>query len=200
MKRRVKLELPEFVRDAVDGGTDPRLLDALAELGPLGATPGSGLRARLLAEIATPRRRFAPLFDALSDLFDLGDEALGALFERAASASEWGVAPVPQVRLLHLTGGPRVAAADNGLVRLAAGARFPAHEHLGQERVLVLEGGYKDEASGRVYLPGDLHEMPEGSTHAYVALPERELLLAVSVVGGVDVEGFGVLTPSGAAR
>jgi quercetin dioxygenase-like cupin family protein len=200
MKRREELELPEFAREAVDGGADPRLLDVLAELGPLGATPSAGLRARLLAEIATPRRRFAPLYDALSDLFDLGDEALAALFERAASPSEWSLATVPLVRLLHLTGGPRVAVADNGLVRLAAGGRFPTHRHLGQERVLVLEGGYKDEQSGRVYLPGDLHEMPAGSTHAYVALPERELLLAVSVVSGVEVEGFGVLTPSSAAR
>jgi quercetin dioxygenase-like cupin family protein len=200
MKRRDQLELPEFVREALDGGADPRLLDVLAELGPLGATPSAGLRSRLLAEIAVPRRRFAPLFDALSDLFDLGDDELGALFERAASPSEWHVAPLPQVRLLHLAGGPRVNMADSGLVRLAAGARFPPHKHLGQERVLVLQGGYKDEASSRVYLPGDLHEMPEGSTHAYVALPERELLLAVSVVGGVDVEGVGVLTPSSTAR
>jgi quercetin dioxygenase-like cupin family protein len=194
MKRRDELELPEFAGEA--GGADPRLLDALAELGPLGAAPGAGLRARLLAEIATPRRRFAPLFDALSDLFDLSDEALAALFERAAAPSEWSSAPVPQVRLLHLAGGARVATADNGLVRLAAGARFPLHKHLGQERVLVLEGGYKDEQSGRVYLPGDLHEMPAGSKHAYVALPERELLLAVSVVGGVEVDGLGVLTPA----
>jgi quercetin dioxygenase-like cupin family protein len=197
MKRRAGLELPEFAREAGDGGADPRLLGALAELGPASARPDPGRRARLLAEIATPRRRFAPLFDALRDLFDLDDEALAALFERAASPSEWDRAPLPQVHLLHLTGGPRVAAADSGLVRVAAGARFPTHKHLGQERVLVLEGGYKDEQSGRIYLPGDLHEMPAGSEHAYVALPERELLLAVSVVSGVVVEGLGVLTPAG---
>jgi quercetin dioxygenase-like cupin family protein len=197
MKRGDQLELPEFMREAGDGGVDPRLLDALAELGPAFAAPGSRLRARLLAEIARPGRRFAPLFDALSDLFDLGDQALAALFERAAAPSEWRSAPVPHVHLLHLQGGPRMATADNGLVRVAAGARFPPHKHLGQERVLVLAGGYTDEQSGCVYLPGDLHEMAAGSTHAYVALPARELLLAVSVVAGVEVEGFGVLTPSG---
>ena len=200
MKRRDRQELPEFAREAGQGSEDPQLLEALSDLRPENATPSAELRRRLLAEIATPRRRFAPLFDALSELFDLGDEALAALFERAAAATEWQSSPVPHTRLLHLSGGPRVAGADNGLVRLAAGARFPQHRHLGLERVLVLEGGYKDEQSGRVYLAGDLHEMPAGSAHAYTALPERELLLAVSVVSGVEIDGLGVLTPAGVQR
>jgi len=197
VKRRVDQELPEFARDDRGSRADPQLLDALTSLGPRSTIPSAGLRARLLAEIVTPRRRFAPLFDALTELFDLGDEALAAVFERAASASEWRSSPVPQTRLLHLAGGPRAAGADNGLVRLAAGATFPLHTHLGQERVLVLDGGYKDEQSGRLYLAGDLHEMPAGSAHAYTALPARELLLAVSVVAGVEVEGLGILTPGG---
>jgi hypothetical protein len=37
--------------------------------------------------------------------------------------------------------------------------------------------------------------MAIGSSHAYVALPGPPLLLAVSVVAGVDVEGFGTLSP-----
>jgi anti-sigma factor ChrR (cupin superfamily) len=70
------------------------------------------------------------------------------------------------------------------------------HRHLGLERVLVLRGGYRDEPSGRVYGPGDLHEMSPDSSHAYTALPERELVLAVSVVSGVEVDGFGKLSPA----
>jgi quercetin dioxygenase-like cupin family protein len=172
------------------------LLQALADLSGSTVSPPGALRARLLAEIATPRRRFAPLFPALSELFDLADVPLAELFERAADATHWADAPVPHVRLLHLQGGPRVASCDNGLVRIAAGARFPRHRHLGAERVLVLEGSYRDEQSGRVYAPGDLHEMPAGSEHSYVVLPERELLTAVSLVAGVDVEGIGPLTTS----
>jgi len=45
-------------------------------------------------------------------------------------------------------------------------------------------------------LPGDLHEMQAATSHAYVALSERELLFAVSVVAGVDVDGFGTLSPA----
>jgi hypothetical protein len=38
--------------------------------------------------------------------------------------------------------------------------------------------------------------MSAGSGHGYAAGPDTDLLLAVSVVRGVDVEGFGVLSPS----
>jgi len=172
------------------------LVPALVDLVPAAKPAPAALRERLMASIARPELRFAPLFDRLSDLFDLSDEALRALFVRAAAPDSWSRAPVPDTWLLHLQGGPRVAGADNGLVRIAAGARFPRHAHLGRERVLVLDGSYRDEPSGHVYQPGDLHEMPEGSAHAYVALPTRDLLLAVSLVSGVDVEGFGPLSPA----
>jgi quercetin dioxygenase-like cupin family protein len=169
---------------------------ALADLvAPAGGAPQL-LRERLLASVARPRLRYAPLFGALSDLFDLGDTALADLFERAESRHEWQASQVPATELLHLQGGPRVAGADNGLVRIEAGATFPNHRHLGLERVLVLEGGYRDEPSGRIYRAGDLHEMLPGSAHSYVALPERPLLLAVSLVSGVDVDGYGTLSPS----
>jgi quercetin dioxygenase-like cupin family protein len=168
------------------------LADLVAPVGP----PPQLLRERLLASVARPRLRYAPLFAKLKDLFDLGDTALADLFERAESEDQWTVSQVPATRLLHLEGGPRVAGADNGLVRIEAGARFPQHRHLGLERVLVLEGAYRDETDGQVYRAGDLHEMQAGSAHAYVALPDRSLLLAVSVVNGVDVDGYGTLSPS----
>jgi quercetin dioxygenase-like cupin family protein len=172
------------------------LLSALVDHVPTAKAPPASLRERLMASIQRPELRFAPLYGALSDLFDLSDERLRALFVRAAAPEAWSPAPIPDTWLLHLEGGPRVARADNGLVRIRKGARFPQHLHLGGERVLVLEGSYVDEPSARVYGPGDLHEMPEGSVHAYVASAETDLLLAVSVVRGVDVEGFGPLSPS----
>jgi len=172
------------------------LLRALAELVPATGAPPRGPRERLLAAALAPALRYAPLFARLHDLFDLGDAQLSALFERAARPEEWARAPIAGTSLLHLTGGPRVATFDNGLVRITAGTRFPQHRHLGLERVLVLEGGYRDEPSGRVFRAGDLHEMDASSEHSYTALPERDLLLAVSVERGVEVEGFGTLTPS----
>jgi quercetin dioxygenase-like cupin family protein len=196
MNRRNRSELPELLREAaLHDGDGVALSEALTELGPPAKAPPQLLRERLLATVARPRLRFAPLFGALSELFDLGDTDLAGLFEHAAADSAWVPSAVPGTQLLHVQGGPRVASADNGLVRLEAGARFPSHRHLGLERVLVLDGGYHDEPSGRLYLPGDWHEMPAESTHAYRALPERPLLIAVSLVAGVDVEGFGTLSP-----
>lgn len=195
MKRARQPELPEFMSES-GASADAQLSRALAELTPAGAAPPQLLRERLLATIARPRLRHAPLFGALSELFDLDDSALAELFERAENPREWTPSRVPATELLHLTGGPRVAGADNGLVRVAAGARFPMHRHLGLERVLVLEGGYRDEPSARLYRPGDFHDMAPGSAHAYMALPERPLLLAVSLVMGVEVEGLGRLSPA----
>jgi quercetin dioxygenase-like cupin family protein len=168
----------------------------LSALIPAAKAPPQLLRERLLSTVSRPRLRYAPLFGKLTELFDLDDADLAALFERAATADAWTDSQVPGTRLMHLQGGPRVAAADNGLVRLAAGTRFPTHRHLGLERVLVLDGGYRDEQDGRLYLPGQWHEMQPGTSHAYTALAERELLFAVSVVAGVEVEGFGTLSPS----
>ena len=188
-------ELPESFVEA-GRGVDVPLREALTSMSSFQKPPPQLLRERLLATVARPRLRFAPLFGVLSELFDLGDADLAGIFERAATPGAWTVTPIEGTELLHLTGGPRVLHADNGLVRVRAGQRFPQHRHLGLERVLVLDGGYRDEPSGKIYLAGDFHEMPEGSSHTYVALPERPLLFAVSVVCGVDVEGFGALSPA----
>lgn len=195
MNKRHPPELPELLREA-SASDDPQLAEALSALVPPAKAPPQLLRERLLATVARPRLRYAPLFKKLTELFDLDETELAALFERAATSTAWIDAPIPGTRLMHLQGGARVAAADNGLVRLAAGARFPSHRHLGLERVLVLDGGYRDEQDGRLYLAGDWHEMQAGTSHAYTALPERELLFAVSLVAGVEVEGFGTLSPS----
>lgn len=194
MTKRARPVLPEIVGEA-GLGEDAALREALAQLTPPAKAPPQLLRERLLATAARPRLRFAPLFGALTDLFDLDDGDLAAIFERAATPEAWEASPIAGAALMHLAGGPRVAGTDNGLVRLQPGTRFPQHRHLGLERVLVLEGGYRDEPSGRIYAAGDLHEMECGSSHTLVALPERELLFAVSLVTGVDVEGFGTLSP-----
>ncbi|HVY28470.1 MAG TPA: cupin domain-containing protein [Polyangiaceae bacterium] len=198
MTRKGEGELPQIARDDADGdvarGDETTLRDAFAELVPPAKAPPQLLRERLLATVMRPRLRYAPLYGSLAQLFDLSDTDLANLFERAASPDEWVTAPIPGTQLFHLSGGPRVAHADNGLVRIRAGTRFPFHRHLGPERVLVLEGAYLDEQSGLTFRAGDLHEMAEGTAHAYVAQGDCALLLAVSVVRGVDVEGYGALS------
>ena len=50
------------------------------------------------------------------------------------------------------------------LLRYAAGARVPAHEHVGYEYILVLEGAQEDERG--CYPAGTLLVNPPGSRHA----------------------------------
>jgi quercetin dioxygenase-like cupin family protein len=201
MTRKGEGELPQIARDVAGDDeaslrNEAALRDAFAELAPPAKAPPQLLRERLLATVMRPRLRFAPLYGSLSQLFDLPDTELANLLERAAPPDEWVTTPIPGTQLFHLSGGPRVAHADNGLVRLRAGTRFPLHRHLGPERVLVLEGAYVDEQSGRTFRAGDLHEMPEGSEHAYTAVGDCDLLIAVSVVRGVDVDGYGAISPA----
>src|SRR5438105_1128682 len=124
MKR--KDVLPDFVRDAL--GDSPETLAGDAEqLEPVlmvlaesagSETPPPSLRRRLLSAATAGPMRFAPFFDGLGRLFDLEQSAVVRVLERADSESEWEPGPHPAIRLLHLTGGPALAGADAGLVRM----------------------------------------------------------------------------------
>ena len=54
--------------------------------------------------------------------------------------------------------------ASIALLRYAAGARVPLHEHPGLETVLVVEGSQSDERG--TYKAGDLVLNPAGSRHS----------------------------------
>jgi len=97
----------------------------------------------------------------------------------------WGPGPLPGVELMHFAGGPRVATADTGFVRVPPHFEFPSHRHLGEERVLIISGGYRED-TGRLFGPGDLHVMQPDTTHAYTVLPEG-CLLALVLYTGVDL-------------
>ena len=49
------------------------------------------------------------------------------------------------------------------LIRMAAGASYPAHRHRGSEELFVLEGGYEDEHGA--YRAGDFVRYDDGSVH-----------------------------------
>ncbi|MFZ5890373.1 MAG: cupin domain-containing protein [Myxococcota bacterium] len=148
--------------------------------------PSSNVRERLLAAVASPALRWAPLFGKLGALFDLPDAELTRMAERAALASEWQSVPLPGVELFHLQGGPLLAGADAGLVRVQAGIHFPEHRHLGEERVLILEGEAR-ESDGTLRRPGDIVVMPPDSSHDFVVLPGKPLVYALVLFGPVEI-------------
>jgi quercetin dioxygenase-like cupin family protein len=144
--------------------------------------PPAALRRRLLESVAGPGR-FAPLSAALGRATDLANDAVAALLAKIDDAAAWTDAPFPGVRYFHFRPGAAVTAVEAGLVRLAPGARFPHHKHLGREVTFVLEGLLHDR--GHVYGPGSLIELDAGSEHEYAAGPGHDLVI-VSLHGGIE--------------
>jgi anti-sigma factor ChrR (cupin superfamily) len=151
------------------------------------ARASADARARLLAAVAAPERRFSPFVARLARLLDLAHERVGELLVSLARTDVWEHV-LPNVELFHLEGGPATAGADVGFVRVAAGAQFPHHNHLGDEHVLVLQGGFVED-DGTVVRAGAGSFRAAGSAHSLTALPEQDLLYAV-VVFGVEFPGL----------
>ncbi|MGH7288299.1 MAG: cupin domain-containing protein [Myxococcota bacterium] len=175
------------VRDPRGDALQPDLLD-VDDLAEAPAQPRAGLREAVLSSISGASR-LAGFSDRLAAFFDLARERASELIEEAAGRAEgpgWEAIPVPGVRLFHLPGGPRVAAADCGLVHIESGARFPAHRHVGDEWSFVLSGEAEEEGTGERWAPGDLVQRPAGTAHAFRVTSRESLVFAVALHGGLE--------------
>ncbi len=155
-----------------------RAADQLLAVAPT-ARPSAAVRERLLASLGAGRfERFAT---GIADLYDVAieraREILGLLDDPAQRQPAF-----PGAALLHFAAGPACAGADTGFVILAAGARFPWHQHEGDERVLCLQGTIIDD-DGTVYGPGDIQVKAPGTAHEFQAGPDQELIFAARVFG-----------------
>lgn len=149
--------------------------------------PAPTLRERLLASARGPAR-FAPFIDRVARFIDVAADRARELLASLELPNTWLPTPGANVHLVHLVGGPAYATADVGFVRVAAGTTFPMHRHLGDEHVLVLQGGYLDD-SGHRFRAGDVAFQPEGSSHEFTADPDQDLIY-VTVFHGVEVPGM----------
>ncbi|HVU49664.1 MAG TPA: cupin domain-containing protein [Polyangia bacterium] len=161
---------------------DSELFSAWVDATVEAEAPPPALRARLLASLAGPAR-FAALAAALGRVTDLGAEAIAALLAKVDDPAAWSDAPFPGVRYFHFTPGAGAAVVEAGFVRLAPGARFPHHRHLGHEVTFVLDGLLEDR--GQVYGPGSVVESAAGTEHDYSAGAGRDLVI-VSLHDGVE--------------
>lgn len=160
---------------------DEALLAAYADAVVVPERPPADLRARLLEELAGPQR-FRLLVPALARFADVTADALDDLLHKVDDAAGW-IDGLPNIRYFHFTPGPAAQAAEAGFVRLAPGAVFPRHKHLGVERTFVLDGVMQDR--GRIYGPGSVIESTAGTDHDYTAGPGRDLLI-VSLHNGYE--------------
>jgi putative transcriptional regulator len=143
--------------------------------------PTESVRERLLASAARPGiEAFA---DLLARVFDLDVGAAGRVLARAADPAAWRPGPLPGSALLPFRPGPRRAGADATLFRFGPGLAFPRHGHRGPETVLVLEGGFTDDA-GCHRAAGERIDTPPGASHAFV-VDEGGCITAVLIDGGI---------------
>jgi quercetin dioxygenase-like cupin family protein len=169
---------PEFVREiALEAPELASSLERLPELLAPAEAPEGG-RERLLADVSELPLRYAPFFDRLASLWDLGEDEVRAELTRAKEREEWRFTALPGIRLFDVRGGPGTQGADVRLVHFAPGVRFPVHRHKGHEQLLILEGSYTD-SRGTTFRSGDLHEMNEGTEHGFVVDDKEPCIAAV---------------------
>lgn len=154
------------------------LLDVAGELGSLAPSvePGRETREALLARVRTTPKatmKTTPLEKHLTAALQ-GRQA--DLLTRRADDTAWEDTAVPGVRIRVLN----VNEASNefvALVRMAAGAAYPSHNHGGPEQCLVLDGDLR--VGDEVLKAGDYQFAPEGSRHG-VQTTETGCLLFIT--------------------
>ena len=126
---------------------------ALAALQP--APPPSHLRAKIIGRLA-PRTPAPPPASG-------GFEFIGR------DDRDWRRTPVPGLRFKLLSVSPDIGYRVR-LVELAAGAKFPEHDHAGSEELFVLTGNLQTE--GRLLGPGDFLHAEPGTHHHELLSPD----------------------------
>lgn len=168
------------------------LIDLRARLGVGASEPvpvGPEQRARLLEAVTDAGRfeRFVPTVAAMADVSH--DQA------RVWLDGVWGDLPswepaTTMAKAWWVEGGPKTKNALRGFVHVPAGAPFPHHKHLGDELVLVLQGGARISTGERIRA-GDEMVTRSGEEHAFEAVPGGPDLLVFTVVhGGLDFGRF----------
>lgn len=185
---RDRASLDDFLREAID--LSPDALETLSVLAIAlgdGSPPPAGARERVLGA-AVHAGRFDDLAGRVAALMDVTTDRARAMLDGIDERASWGPSPLPDVGLYDVSGGPSVANAITGFIRIPGGREFPPHTHLGDEVVLVVQGHFVD-ADGREYGPGDEIPKPAGSTHTFRVKPGPDLVYLAIVHEGLEILG-----------
>lgn len=145
--------------------------------------PPPALWARLEASLATTSR-FSAFVERVAEMLDVARGAAAAMLDRLDDPERWTPGLVPGMTLINVEGGPRVANAVAGFVRLEPGTAFPEHRHVGHERVLFLQGAVRED-DGCELRAGDYAEQVADSRHGFEALPGPPVIFLTTIDGGV---------------
>jgi len=184
-------EVDQIERELADDAELRRQLQAAEELVAYLSNHTQGLqshrsvRTRLLRSIheSKPLSGFT---ERLQKLFDFDLEEIESLIAMVSDSihSRWKPTGIPDVQVMHFTGGTAVEAADCGFLRLGSGAIFPEHSHVGDEWALVVQGTI-EELGGRSFTIGDLAFSRAGSSHTLRVTSTQEALLAIVNFDGI---------------
>lgn len=159
-------------------------------------TPSPGLWDKIQQGLQA-QPRFERWAARTARMLDITLSASRDLLERIDQPEAWVAGPSDAVKLFHISGGPRVANAIAGFVRVQAGETFPVHTHGGDEYVLVLQGTLRDDGTndgggvngGLVYHAGDESHMTANSRHSVTAAGKDDLIYLVVIMGDVEIGG-----------
>ena len=147
---------------ALLGGGQGAVLDGTAPR----VAPAS-LKGRRLASLKSTRR-FAHFEDRVAAMLQLPVARAQVVLRAFDDPGVW-VRELPMAEFFWVERGSALKDAVCGFVRVDRGTTFPEHEHLGRERVLMIQGAMADVVTGERFGPGDVSEREAGSSHAYVA-------------------------------
>ena len=181
-------QLDDFLESLVT--EDSETLDDLSiiaeSLQPIATTQSA--RSALLG--ALPTSRFERFTIQVATLLDIDESQALTLLDAIDDSQSWEPGLMEGMALYHVEGGPAVERAITGFIRLESGQSFPPHTHIGDESVLILQGHYIDGVSGKDYGPGDIVQMPAGTSHSFQVLAQSTGLLYLAVVQeGLEIDG-----------
>ncbi len=179
-----------IARDPVLAAELVSLQDVAAQMiaAPSPVEPNPDVKLQLMASIGGGR--FEKYASRTAKLFDVSVERAQEILALAERKTSW-VEPIPGIgiTLIHFTGGQKYATADCGFVRIAAGATFPPHTHLGDEYTLVLAGTLIDHTNGRTLGPGDEVHLTKGETPHHISSGGDEVIILTLETEGIVLVG-----------
>ena len=151
----------EYVLGTLQGSPRQRFEERLAD-DPLAAAAVAAWEERLSPLLETTDDVSPPdhLWSAIEARLDDEPSAADIVTVHAGEGAWQSVAPGVDVKVLYREAAENI---ESLLVRLAAGARFPSHDHPSDEECMMLSG---DLTFGDLTLrAGDYHRMPKGVPH-----------------------------------
>jgi putative transcriptional regulator len=139
------------------------------------------LRGRLLAAASGPLK-YAPFARRVATFFGITRERAELALERLSDERTWIPMTIRGMRMAPVQANvPGLAM----FLRLDAGAHCPLHRHLGEERILILEGSLIED-SGVVSVAGDVLIRAPGTRHSCAAPHASACVSAYLLEGGVE--------------